>query len=138
MRDLGPRRRVPTPRFTVHGSISHTPANLGAGGSDRRSTSSARSRAPEADAEAETSFAYPSIAGLARLMAALVSGTDSDPTTFVTRCGWCRRFDVQGQWLDLDDAARNLTIDGNGRAPTITHGICEECVTSFERALDEV
>jgi hypothetical protein len=90
------------------------------------------------DTGAETSvpFAYPSIAGLARLMAALVSGTDNDPTTFVTRCGWCRRFDVQGRWLDLDEAATNLAVNEDGRAPTITHGICDECVTSFERALD--
>ncbi len=69
-------------------------------------------------------------------MAALVGGTDCDPTTFITRCGWCRRFDVEGIWLDLDEAAMHLNFDVNGMAPTITHGICEACVTSFERALD--
>ena len=82
--------------------------------------------------------AYPTSAGLARLMAALLSGTDRDPTTFVTRCGWCHRFEVAGRWLDLDEAATSLALDEDGLPPTVTHGICEPCVAAFSRALDEV
>ena len=111
MSGLGPDGGHPTDRRTANRTPAHAPSPL--------------------------AIDYPSIDGLARLMAALVGGADRDPTTFVTRCGWCRRFQVEGRWLDLDEAATELPSDEDALAPTITHGICEACVTSFERALDE-
>jgi hypothetical protein len=109
---------------------------------DSRDDSTPRRAADDSLGQAQVAgapapFAYPTSAGLARLMAALVSGTDRDPTTFVTRCGWCRRFELEGHWVDLDEAATGLGFDEDGSPPTITHGICEPCVAAFSRALDE-
>jgi hypothetical protein len=71
--------------------------------------------------------------GLARLAETLASDR-SDDTVFVTRCGWCHRFDVDG-WCDVSTAARRLRDRDPGLIPSVTHGICESCVVGFEKSL---
>jgi hypothetical protein len=40
------------------------------------------------------------------------------------RCAWCRRYDVNGQWI-IGRRSTDHTHVGDGLA---THSICEDCV----------
>src|SRR4051794_33224926 len=44
----------------------------------------------------------------------------------IVACSWCRRFLVEGEWLEVEDAvARSGLLEGV--APMISHGICPAC-----------
>ena len=44
----------------------------------------------------------------------------------VEMCGWCDRFLVDAQWVEVEVASRRLALTG-ARRPAITHGICPDC-----------
>jgi hypothetical protein len=44
----------------------------------------------------------------------------------IMACSWCRRFRVEDDWLEVEDAvARAALLEG--RTPVISHGICPTC-----------
>lgn len=45
----------------------------------------------------------------------------------LTMCGWCDRFLVAGEWVEVDEAASRLSLFGRDRLPEISHGVCPEC-----------
>lgn len=45
----------------------------------------------------------------------------------VTMCGWCDRFLVDGEWVEVEEAARRLQLFRQSRPPAIGHGICPDC-----------
>jgi hypothetical protein len=50
------------------------------------------------------------------------------------RCAWCDRFDVGGEWLNLEaigDGERRITSRLRRNA---THGICDDCLATQLRA----
>lgn len=49
-------------------------------------------------------------------------------------CGWCRRVDLDGQWLELEEAMATHRILCDAPLPHTTHGICGDC----QRAVLEV
>jgi hypothetical protein len=42
-------------------------------------------------------------------------------------CGWCDRFEVEGQWVEVEEAARRLDLFDRPEMPALSHGICPEC-----------
>jgi len=42
-------------------------------------------------------------------------------------CGWCDRFEVEGEWVEVEDAARRLGLFERDEMPTLNHGICPDC-----------
>jgi hypothetical protein len=42
-------------------------------------------------------------------------------------CGWCDRFEVGGEWVEVEEAARQLELFNQPELPKIDHGICPEC-----------
>jgi hypothetical protein len=42
-------------------------------------------------------------------------------------CGWCDRFEVDGEWVEVEEAAKRLGLFSRGELPTLTHGICPDC-----------
>jgi hypothetical protein len=42
-------------------------------------------------------------------------------------CGWCDRFEVDGEWLEVEEAARRLDLFRRSELPTLSHGICPDC-----------
>ncbi|HEX7243986.1 MAG TPA: hypothetical protein VF245_00285 [Solirubrobacterales bacterium] len=42
-------------------------------------------------------------------------------------CGWCDRFEVDGEWVEVEEAARRLDLFARPELPTLSHGICPEC-----------
>jgi hypothetical protein len=45
----------------------------------------------------------------------------------LTMCGWCDRFEVEGEWVEVEEAAKRLGLFNRPELPTISHGICPSC-----------
>jgi hypothetical protein len=46
---------------------------------------------------------------------------------FLRACGWCCRIDLEGYWVEVEDAVARLGVFEFSRLPKLTHGICKEC-----------
>jgi hypothetical protein len=42
-------------------------------------------------------------------------------------CGWCDRFEVDGEWVEVEEAARRLGLFDQAELPELSHGICPDC-----------
>lgn len=42
-------------------------------------------------------------------------------------CGWCDRFRVAGQWVEVEEAARRLELFRRPKLPALAHAICPSC-----------
>jgi hypothetical protein len=42
-------------------------------------------------------------------------------------CGWCDRFQVDGEWVEVEQAAARLELFNREALPAISHGICPRC-----------
>jgi hypothetical protein len=42
-------------------------------------------------------------------------------------CGWCDRFEVDGEWVEVEEAARRLDLFNRSELPALDHGICPDC-----------
>jgi len=42
-------------------------------------------------------------------------------------CGWCDRFEVEGEWVEVEEAARRLELFDRAELPALSHGICPQC-----------
>jgi len=42
-------------------------------------------------------------------------------------CGWCDRFEVDGEWLEVEEAAKRLDLFRRNRLPALDHGVCPAC-----------
>jgi hypothetical protein len=48
-------------------------------------------------------------------------------TDRLAMCGWCDRFEVEGEWVEVEEAARRLELFAQAEMPSLSHGICPEC-----------
>jgi hypothetical protein len=48
-----------------------------------------------------------------------------EPT--LTMCGWCDRFLVGGEWVEVEEAAARRGLFRLDELPEISHGICPDC-----------
>jgi hypothetical protein len=49
----------------------------------------------------------------------------------IEMCGWCDRFLVDGDWVEVEDAAARLQLFKRSEPPAISHGICPECAAKL-------
>lgn len=42
-------------------------------------------------------------------------------------CGWCDRFQVDGEWVQVEEAAKRLGLFDRTELPMLSHGICPDC-----------
>jgi hypothetical protein len=42
-------------------------------------------------------------------------------------CGWCDRFEVDGEWVEVEEAAKRLELFNKPELPALSHGICPDC-----------
>lgn len=42
-------------------------------------------------------------------------------------CAWCDRFLVDGEWVEVEEAAKKLELFRRSEMPTLDHGICPQC-----------
>ena len=45
----------------------------------------------------------------------------------LTMCGWCDRFLVDGEWVEVEEAATRLELFRRPEMPAISHDICADC-----------
>jgi hypothetical protein len=45
----------------------------------------------------------------------------------VEMCGWCDRFEVDGEWVEVEEAARRLQLFNRSELPALSHGVCPDC-----------
>jgi hypothetical protein len=45
----------------------------------------------------------------------------------IEMCGWCDRFEVDGEWVEVEEAARRLQLFNRAELPAMSHGICPDC-----------
>jgi hypothetical protein len=46
---------------------------------------------------------------------------------FLPMCAWCDRFLVDGEWVEVEEAAKRLELFRRSEMPTLEHGICPAC-----------
>jgi hypothetical protein len=46
---------------------------------------------------------------------------------FLPMCAWCDRFLVDGEWVEVEEAAKRLGLFRRERMPVLDHGICPQC-----------
>ena len=42
-------------------------------------------------------------------------------------CAWCDRFLVEGEWVEVEEAAKRLGLFRRSEMPALDHGICPSC-----------
>jgi hypothetical protein len=45
----------------------------------------------------------------------------------LTMCGWCDRFLVDGEWVEVEEAVARLRLFALPEMPKINHGVCPDC-----------
>ncbi len=50
-----------------------------------------------------------------------------DDREFLPMCAWCDRFLVEGEWVEVEEAAKRLELFRRSEMPTLDHGICPAC-----------
>jgi hypothetical protein len=50
-----------------------------------------------------------------------------DSEDFLSMCAWCDRFLVDGEWVEVEEAARRLELFRRSELPVLDHGICPQC-----------
>ena len=69
----------------------------------------------------------------------LLAATNRDPDRFLTICSWCKRVDVGNDvWVEVEDAVRELSLFNGALVPTLTHGMCLDCLASVEAELEKL
>jgi hypothetical protein len=54
----------------------------------------------------------------------------------VVACSWCKRIDVDGIWMEVEDAVRRMGLFNRSSLPRISHGICNDCAKHFLEEFD--
>jgi hypothetical protein len=50
----------------------------------------------------------------------------------VSMCAWCKKVNVQAEWLEVEDAVAKLQLFQEPVVPELTHGICGSCRAQVE------
>lgn len=50
-----------------------------------------------------------------------------DDRDFLPMCAWCDRFLVEGEWVEVEEAAKRLELFRRSELPTLDHSICPRC-----------
>ena len=50
-----------------------------------------------------------------------------DNDDFLPMCAWCDRFLVDGEWVEVEEAAKRLELFRRSELPALDHGICPQC-----------
>jgi FixJ family two-component response regulator len=51
----------------------------------------------------------------------------------VRACSWCKRVELAGEWVEVEDATRRLRLFERHDMPRVSHGICLDCIEAMER-----
>lgn len=57
-----------------------------------------------------------------------------DGEKFLRMCAWCKKIDMSGSWLEIEDAIGQFRLFDRLAIPAITHGICDTCFKTMTTA----
>ena len=57
-------------------------------------------------------------------------------TEFVVVCSWCKRVKTSGEWLEVEEAVRQLSLFYADDLPRISHGTCVDCLERVRHELE--
>ena len=72
----------------------------------------------------------------ARPAQALLEPTLERGDAFLRACSWCKRIEVAGSWLEVEEAVARLGLFERAPLPQLTHGMCEPCYETVHDLLD--
>jgi hypothetical protein len=67
--------------------------------------------------------------------AALLAQDSPRSAELLRTCSWCKRFDVGGEWAELEEAVARLRLFDLPELPGLTHGMCEGCFARMRGTL---
>jgi hypothetical protein len=56
---------------------------------------------------------------------------------FLSMCAWCKKVDLGGTWVEVEQAVSRLRLFEQPLLPRLTHGICQACYAEILRVLVE-
>lgn len=54
---------------------------------------------------------------------------------FLRLCGWCKRAELAGDWVEIEQAVARLRLFDEIESPRLTHGICPGCIERVRAVL---
>jgi len=72
---------------------------------------------------------------------ALLSRDTPRSSDLLRVCAWCTRVDVSAganDWVEVEEAADRLRLFELEKAPQLTHGICEVCLESMTKTIENM
>ncbi|MBA3949498.1 MAG: hypothetical protein H0X44_06065 [Acidobacteria bacterium] len=71
----------------------------------------------------------------ARPPSPLLEGPPAGSSGVIVRvCSWCKRVHVRETWQEIEVAVERLGLFAGGPAPSLTHGMCEDCYARIMQA----
>ncbi len=52
-------------------------------------------------------------------------------------CGWCKKVDLDGRWVEVEEAVEAMGLFQHAELPQVTHGICDDCFARMSAAIEE-
>jgi hypothetical protein len=52
----------------------------------------------------------------------------------IEMCGWCDRFCVDGEWMEVEEASLALGLTTTSELPRLSHGLCPDCAALLDGA----
>jgi hypothetical protein len=71
-----------------------------------------------------------------RLPIALLDPAADRSDELLQICGWCKRINLDGGWVEAEEAVKRLDLFGAERLPGLTHGICPDCHATAMREIE--
>jgi hypothetical protein len=53
-------------------------------------------------------------------------------------CSWCNRIEIDGKWIEVEDAIESLKLFEQSYLPAMQHGVCEPCFAKMTETLAEI
>lgn len=64
----------------------------------------------------------------------LLASDERDPDRYLEICSWCKRIDLGGDnWVEVEDAVRELDLLSEPLMPTLNHSVCFDCMDKVEK-----
>ncbi len=84
-----------------------------------------------AAADGSVNFASRIVAAEVRAYQAMLDVRTPRSAELLHVCGWCKKFQVQGRWIEVEDAVSTLGLFDDAICPRMSHGICDPCLVRF-------
>lgn len=89
-----------------------------------------------ADPSGRTSFCVRTLAEEPRPTQPLLDVAHPRNSQWLRVCGWCKKVDLRGRWVEVEEAVEALGLFNQADLPQVTHGICDDCYVKMAAAID--